>query len=69
MTGAGARAALYGAALATGGAFSVLFTGETHGGLDGGFGAYSVIALGGYGAFLAMTLAAALAAAVGSAGR
>ena len=34
---------LYGAALATGSAFSILFTGETYNGADGGFGALSVV--------------------------
>ncbi len=61
---------LYAAALATGGAFSILFTGETFDGDDGGFGYFSIVAiLAGYKAFLPMFLAAAVAAAVGSAGR
>ena len=61
---------LYAAALATGGAFSILFTGETFDGADGGFGSYSVVAIiAGYRAFMPFFLAAAVAAAVGSAGR
>lgn len=61
---------LYAAVLATGGAFSILFTGETFDGDDAGFGYFSVVAIiAGYKAFLPMFLAAAVAAAVGSAGR
>ena len=64
------RICLYAAALATGGAFSILFTGETYDGAEGGFGYFSVVAIiAGYKAFLPMFLAAAVAAAVGSAGR
>jgi transglutaminase-like putative cysteine protease len=66
----GAKWWLYGAALATGGAFSILFTGETYGGGDGGFGALSVVAIiAGHTAFLPLVLAAAVAMMVGSAGR
>ena len=56
------------AALATGGAFSILFTGETYDGFTGGFGGSSLVALTGYGAFMAMVLAALCAVLVGSAG-
>jgi hypothetical protein len=64
------RICLYAAALATGGAFSILFTGETYDGAEGGFGYFSIVAIiAGYKAFLPMFLAAAVAAAVGSAGR
>lgn len=56
------------AALATGGAFSILFTGQTYDGLTGGFGGSSLVALTGYGAFGAMVLAALCAVLVGSAG-
>ena len=70
MSGAGTRLWLYGAALAAGGAFSILFTGETYDGLDGGFGGLSVVAIvAGYKAFLPLLLGAAVAAMVGSAGR
>ena len=66
----GARWWLYGAALAAGGAFSILFTGETYRGGDGGFGDLSVVAIiAGNKAFLPLLLAAAVAMAVGSAGR
>jgi len=66
----GTRWWLYGAALATGSAFSVLFTGETYDGTDGGFGAFSVITIiAGHKALLPFLLAAAVAALVGSAGR
>jgi transglutaminase-like putative cysteine protease len=66
----GARWWLYGAALATGGAFSILFTGETYRGGDGGFGDLSVVAIiAGNRAFLPLLLAAAVAMVVGSAGR
>jgi transglutaminase-like putative cysteine protease len=61
---------LYAAALVTGGAFSILFTGETFDGDDAGFGRLSVVAIiAGYKAFLPFLLAAAVAVAVGSAGR
>ena len=61
---------LYAAALATGGAFSILFTGETFDGAEGGFARFSVVAIiAGYTAFLPFFFAAAVAAAVGSAGR
>jgi len=67
---AGTRWWLYGAALATGGAFSILFSGETYYGGDGGFGDLSVVAIvAGNKAFLPLLLAAAVAALVGSAGR
>ncbi len=56
------------AALATGGAFSILFTGETYDGFTGGFNGSSLVALTGYGAFMAMVLAALCAVLVGSAG-
>lgn len=56
------------AALATGGSFSVLFTGETYDGFEGGFGVTSLMNVLGGGAFLTMTLAALVAALVGSAG-
>jgi len=69
MTG-GARWWLYGAALATGGSFSILFTGETYRGGDGGFGNLSVISIiAGDRALLPLLLAAAVAMLVGSAGR
>ena len=58
------RVPLYVAALATGGAFAILFTGETYG---GGFGDPSIASVGG--AFWVMLLAALVAALVGSAGR
>jgi transglutaminase-like putative cysteine protease len=70
MSGLGTRWWLYGAALATGSAFSILFTGETYDGDDGGFGPLSVITIiAGHKALLPMLLAAAVAALVGSAGR
>jgi transglutaminase-like putative cysteine protease len=66
----GARWCLYGAALATGGAFSILFTGETYRGGDGGFGDLSVVAIiAGNTALVPLLLAAAVAMLVGSAGR
>jgi hypothetical protein len=66
----GARWWLYGAVLATGGAFSILFTGETYRGGDGGFGDLSVVSIiAGNKAFLPFLLAAAVAMLVGSAGR
>jgi transglutaminase-like putative cysteine protease len=64
-----ARWWLYGAALATGGAFSILFTGETYGS-KADFGNLSVVGIiAGYTALLPLLLAAAVAALVGSAGR
>ncbi|CAN5860479.1 hypothetical protein BH18ACT11_BH18ACT11_09950 [soil metagenome] len=70
MSGPGVRLWLYGAALATGGAFSILFTGETYSGGDGGFGGLSVVAIiAGYTALLPLVIAAAVAMLVGSAGR
>ena len=70
MRGLGTRLWLYGAALATGSAFSILFTGETYDGADGGFGALSVVTvIAGHKALLPLLLAAAVAALVGSAGR
>ena len=64
------RAWLYAAVLVTGGAFSILFTGETFDGAEGGFGGLSVVAIvAGYTAFLPLFLAAAVGLAVGSAGR
>ena len=70
MNGLGTKLWLYGAALATGGAFSILFTGETYDGSDGGFGGLSVVAIiAGYTAFLPLFFGAAVAALVGSAGR
>src|SRR3712207_9148572 len=70
VSGLGTRLWLYGAALATGSAFSILFTGETYDGADGGFGALSVITvIAGHKALLPMFFAAAVAALVGSAGR
>ncbi|HEX5914883.1 MAG TPA: hypothetical protein VFY54_17325, partial [Rubrobacter sp.] len=70
MNGSATRLWLYGAALATGSAFSILFTGETYDGADGGFGALSVVTvIAGHKALLPMLFAAAVAALVGSAGR
>ncbi|HEX2740291.1 MAG TPA: hypothetical protein VHM69_07570, partial [Rubrobacter sp.] len=70
MSGAGTKWWLYGAALAAGSAFSILFTGETYDGSDGGFGGLSVVAIiAGYSAFLPLLFAAVVAALVGSAGR
>jgi transglutaminase-like putative cysteine protease len=70
MSGLGTRLWLYGAALATGSAFCILFTGETYDGADGGFGALSVVTIiAGHKAMLPLLLAAAVAALVGSAGR
>ena len=43
MSGLGRDCGSTAAALATGGAFSILFTGETYDGADGGFGALSVV--------------------------
>ena len=59
-----AKAPLYVAALATGGAFAILFTGDVY----VWFEPSSIVALGG-GAFWAMLLAALVAALVGSAGK
>ncbi len=59
MSGLGTRLWLYGAALATGSAFSILFTGETYDGADGGFGALSVVTvIAGHKALLPMFFAA-----------
>ena len=70
MSGLGTRLWIYGAALATGSAFSILFTGETYDGADGGFGSLSVVAIiAGHKALLPFLLAAGVAALVGSAGR
>ena len=70
MSGLGTKLWLYGAALASGSAFSILFTGETYDGSDGGFGGLSVVAIiAGYKAFLPLFFGAAVAAMVGSAGR
>ena len=70
MSGLGTRLWLYGAALATGSAFSILFTGETYDGADGGFGDLSVVTvIAGHKALLPFLIAAAVAALVGSAGR
>jgi transglutaminase-like putative cysteine protease len=70
VSGLGTRLWLYGAALATGSAFSILFTGETYDGADGGFGSLSVVAIiAGHKALLPFLLAAGVAALVGSAGR
>ena len=57
------------AALATGGAFSILFTGDTVDGASGGFGDYSLAALTGHSAFWLLFFAALAAVFVGSAGR
>jgi hypothetical protein len=62
--GARIRAPLYAAALATGGAFAILFTGDVY----VWFKPSSIVAIG-EGAFWAMLLAALVAALVGSAGR
>jgi transglutaminase-like putative cysteine protease len=70
MGGTRVRTYLYAAALATGGSFAILFTGETYDGADGGFGGLSIVAIiAGYTAFLPLFLAAAVAVAVGSAGK
>jgi transglutaminase-like putative cysteine protease len=70
MSGLGTRLWLYGAALATGSAFSILFTGETYDGADGGFGALSVVTvIAGHKALLPLLFAAVVAVLVGSAGR
>jgi transglutaminase-like putative cysteine protease len=70
MSELGTKLWLYGAALATGSAFSILFTGETYNGADGGFGALSVVTvIAGHKALLPLLIAAAVAALVGSAGR
>jgi transglutaminase-like putative cysteine protease len=66
----GAKWWLYGAALATGGAFSILFSGKTYRGGDGGFGDLSVVSIiAGDRALVPLLLAAAVAMFVGSAGR
>jgi transglutaminase-like putative cysteine protease len=62
--GARIRVPLYAAALATGGAFAILFTGDVY----VWFEPSSIVAIG-EGAFWAMVLAALVAALVGSAGR
>jgi transglutaminase-like putative cysteine protease len=64
MGGARIRVPLYAAALATGGTFAILFTGDVY----VWFEPSSIVALG-EGAFWAMILAALVAALVGSAGR
>jgi len=64
VDGAWTRVPLYAAALATGGAFAILFTGD----FFAWFPPSSIVAAGG-GAFWAMVLAALVAALVGSAGR
>src|SRR5215204_7615617 len=70
MSELGTRLWLYGAALATGCAFSILFTGETYDGADRGFGALSVVTvIAGHKALLPLLFAAVVAALVGSAGR
>src|SRR3712207_7020203 len=64
------RTYLYAAALATGGSFAILFTGETYDGAEGGFGGLSVVAIiAGYKAFLPLFLAAVVAVGVGAGGR
>src|SRR3712207_9056816 len=64
------RTYLYAAALATGGSFAILFTGETYDGAEGGFGGLSVVAIiAGYKAFLPLFLAAVVAGGGGVAGR
>ncbi len=57
------------AALAAGGAFSILFTGETIDGFDGGFGKHSLVTITGGHALWAILFAALAAVLVGSAGR
>jgi transglutaminase-like putative cysteine protease len=64
VSGARVRVPLYAAALATGGAFAILFTGDMYVSFDRS----SIVWVGG-GAFWAMLLAALVAALVGSAGR
>ena len=64
MDGARVKVPLYAAALATGGAFAILFTGDIY----VSFNRSSIVWIGG-GAFWAMLLAALVAALVGSAGR
>jgi transglutaminase-like putative cysteine protease len=64
VDGARVRVTLYPAALATGGAFAILFTGDIY----VSFNRSSIVWIGG-GAFWAMLLAALVAALVGSAGR
>ena len=61
---------LYAAVLVTGAAFSILFTGEVYTEPETGFGDLSVVSIvAGETAFLPLLLAAAVGAAVGSAGR
>lgn len=61
---------LYAVVLATGGAFSILFTGEVNAESGAGFGGLSVVSIiAGETAFLPIFLAAAVGALVGSAGR
>ncbi len=57
------------AALAAGGAFSILFTGETIDGFDGGFGKHSPVIVTSGHALWAILFAALAAVLVGSAGR
>ena len=64
MVGAWVRVPLYAAALAAGGAFAILFTGD----LYAWFAPSSIVAVGG-GALWAMLLAALVGALVGSAGK
>ena len=68
MGGLLVRSSLYLAALATGAAFAILFTGEFPSGAPRGFGDYSIVALGG-GSFWAMLGAALAALLVASSGR
>ncbi len=61
---------LYAAVLATGGAFSILFTGDVYMEPETGFGDLSIVSIiAGERAFLPLLLAAAVGALVGSAGR
>ena len=68
MGGLLVRSSLYLAAVTTGAAFAILFTGEFPAEPPGGFADYSIVALGG-GAFWAMLGAALAASLVGSSGR
>ncbi|HET7479519.1 MAG TPA: transglutaminase domain-containing protein [Rubrobacteraceae bacterium] len=68
MRGARVWLPLCAAGLAAGGAFSILFTGDTYDGSTGGFTGSSLVALTGYGAFWTMLFAALCAVLVGSAG-
>ena len=68
MGGLIVRSSLWAAALATGAAFAILFTGEFPSAPPGDFGNYSIVALGG-GTFWAMFGAALAALIVGSSGR